>query len=211
MKPRAVNQSPQEDLFRSRLEEIINLKHELVKLSQSIDWNYLDSKLSSFYSTEGRPAIQSRLMIGLHLLKYMHALSDESVCEQWVENPYFQYFCGEAYFQHQFPIERSSMTHFRKRVGEAFCVSLVQESLKTAFDLGALETKQLKRVVVDTTVQPKAVTFPTDAKLRYKAIIKLGQLCREKGVELRQSYVRVSKKAMVMSCLIWSSKSRQII
>lgn len=91
------------------------------------------------------------------------------------------------------------MTHFRHRVGEAFCESLLQESLHTAHQLGALETRQMKRVIVDTTVQPKAITFPTDAKLRYKAIIALGELAKKEGVILRQSYRRVAKKALIAS------------
>lgn len=129
----------------------------------------------------------------------MHNLSDESVCERWVENPYYQYFCGEEYFQHTFPIERSSMTHFRHRVGEDFCIALLQESLSTAHKLGALETKNLERVVVDTTVQEKAITFPTDAKLRHKAIVSLVKLAKENKIKLRQSYVRVGKTAVVKS------------
>lgn len=199
MKPKALENSPEDDLFRSRLDNIINLRHELVKLGESIDWVFLESKLEPFYATQGRPAIPARLMLGLHLLKHMYDLSDENVCARWVENPYFQYFCGEVYFQHSFPIERSSMTHFRQRVGEEFCVTLIQESLNTAFKLGALETKHIERVIVDTTVQPKAITFPTDTKLRYKAITKLTQLAKEHGIKLRQSYTRVGKKAVVAS------------
>jgi len=137
--------------------------------------------------------------VGLHILKQMYNLSDDGVCERWVHDPYFQYFCGESYFQHDFPIERSSMTHFRKRVGEDFCVSLLQESLHTAHKLGALETKQVERVVVDTTVQPKAITYPTDAKLRYKAISSLTKLAKQHTIPLRQSYARVAKKALIAS------------
>lgn len=199
MKPKAIEKLPQEDMFRARLDNIINMRHELVKLSETIDWDFLESKVISFYSTEGRPGIAVRLIVGLHILKHMYNLSDDNVCERWVHDPYFQYFCGENYFQHDFPIERSSMTHFRKRVGEDFCIALLQESLNTAHKLGALETKQIERVVVDTTVQPKAITFPTDAKLRYKAILSLTKLAKRHGLMLRQSYIRVGKKALVAS------------
>jgi IS5 family transposase len=185
------------DIFRSQLEQIINMEHELVCLSQAIDWKYLESKNEAFYKEEGRPGVTSRLMIGLHLLKYMFNLSDEGVCERWVYDPYFQFFCGEIYFQHHLDMERSSMTHWRKRVGDSFLENLVQESLHTAFKMGALETKDIEKVAVDTTVQPKAITFPTDAKLRYKAIISLGKLAKSEGVELRQSYVRVAKRTLV--------------
>jgi transposase, IS5 family len=200
MKPKAAKNAPTEDLFRSRLDNIINLRHELVKLASSIDWDFLNAKVGEFYAAEGRPGISARLMVGLHSLKHMYNLSDEAACERWVHDPYCQYFCGELYFQHHFPIERSSMTHFRKRVGEEFCITLLQESLNTAHKLGALKTKNLDRVIVDTTVQPKAISFPTDAKLRFKALTKLVDLAKKQGVELRQSYVRVSKKILAASC-----------
>ena len=200
MKPKKLEKSPQEDLFRSQLENIINMRHELVKLGDAIDWEYLNLKVSDFYAQVGRPGIPSRLIVGLHILKQMYNLSDEGVCERWVHDPYFQYFCGEQFFQHKFPIERSVMTHFRKRIGEDFCATLLQESLHAAYKLGALETKQVERVVVDTTVQPKAITFPTDAKLRYKAIMKWVGLAKKHGIKLRQSYVRVGKKQVVASC-----------
>jgi IS5 family transposase len=199
MRPKTQEPSPQADIFRSRLDNIINLRHELVTLSQAIHWDFFEEKISPFYATQGRPGIPTRLIVGLHLLKHMYNLSDDGVCERWVHDPYFQYFCGETYFQHDFPIERSSMTHFRQRVGEEFCISLLQESLHTAYQLGALETKHIEKVVVDTTVQPKAITFPTDAKLRYKAIVSLAKLAKRHNVSLRQSYVRVGKKAVIAS------------
>lgn len=200
MKPKSQEKSRIDDLFRNRLDNIINMRHELVILAQRIDWQFLDGKLAQFYATEGRPGIPARLIVGLHILKHMYNLSDEMVCDQWVCNPYFQYFCGEEYFQHDFPIERSSMTHFRKRVGEEFCVSLLQESLNAAHKLGALETKQMERVIADTTVQPKSITFPTDAKLCFKGIVKLANLAKKNNVVLRQSYVRVGKRLLTKSC-----------
>lgn len=199
MKPKLIEKVAQEDLFRAQLENIINMRHELVKLSETIDWNFLESKIEPFYAKEGRPGVPVRLIVGLHILKQSYNLSDEGVCERWVHDPYFQYFCGETYFQHELILDRSSMTNFRKRVGEDFCTTLLQESLNTAHKLGALETKQIKRVVVDTTVQPKAITFPTDAKLRYRAIIALTRLARKHGLNLRQTYVRVGKHALVAS------------
>lgn len=199
MRPKSPEKISQDDLFRSRLDNIINMRHELVKLARTIQWDFLESKIAPCYSHEGRPGLPVRLMAGLHILKQIYNLSDEGVCDRWVNDPYFQYFCGETYFQHDFPIERSSMTHFRKRVGEEFCISLFQESLHAAHQLGALESEQMKRVVVDTTVQPKAVTFPTDAKLRYRAIVALARLSKKQGLELRQTYLRVGKQALVAS------------
>ena len=199
MKPKSSDSIPNDDLFHSRLDQMINLRHELVQLTERMDREHLDGQVSPFYASSGRPAIPSRLMIGLHLLKQMYQLSDEAICARWVENPYYQYFCGETYFQHRFPIERSSMTHWRKRVGEDFCTELIKESLRIAYESKALHTRHLKRVVVDTTVQPKAVTFPTDTKLRYRALLALVALAREHNIPLRQSYVRVAKKAVMMS------------
>lgn len=170
MKPRSKNTQHDQDLFRSRLDSIINLKHELVLLSQRIDWDYLDAQVQDLYAGTGRPGIPTRMMAGLHILKYTYDLSDEAVCERWVYDPYFQYFCGETFFQHQFPIERSSMTHWRQRVKTEFVEKLLQESLKIGFESKALQRQHFERVIVDTTVQPKAVTFPVDSKLRYKAI-----------------------------------------
>jgi IS5 family transposase len=197
MRPNTQDTPQTYDIFRSQLTQIINMDHELVSLSQAIDWKYLEETNAAYYKEEGRPGVAARLMIGLHLLKYMFNLSDEGVCERWVYDPYFQFFCGEIYFQHKLEMERSSMTHWRKRVGEKFLENLVQESLHSAFRLGALETKQIERIAVDTTVQPKAVTFPTDAKLSYKAIVSLGSLAKKEEVELRQSYVRVARKTLV--------------
>lgn len=199
MKSKSPVDTPTDDLFRSRLDQIINMQHELVLLADRIDWQHLDAKLEPFYAQTGRPAIASRLMIGLHLLKQIHQLSDEAICEQWVVNPYFQYFCGETYFQHRFPIQRSSMTHWRQRVGERFCQELLQESLRIAYESNALRKQDVKRIVVDTTVQPKAVTFPLDVKLRYRALLALVALAKKHGLTLRQTYVRVTKKALMMS------------
>lgn len=197
MRPNPQNPPQTYDIFRSQLTQIINMNHELVQLTQAIDWKYLEERNAEFYKEEGRPGVRARLMIGLHLLKYMFNLSDENVCERWIYDPYFQFFCGEIYFQHKLDMERSSMTHWRKRVGEKFLENLVQESLHSAFRLGALETKDIERIAVDTTVQPKAITFPTDAKLRYKAIVSLGKLAKKEEVELRQSYIRVAKRTLI--------------
>ena len=199
MKPRPPKEVKSDDLFRSRLTQIINTRHELARLTEQIDWAHIDQQVQPFFAAEGRPAIPSRLMVGLHILKSMYQLSDEAVCERWVENPYYQYFCGEEFFQHEFPIQRSSMTHWRKRVGETFFEKLLQESLRIAFDTKALKTNQLKRIVVDTTVQPKAVSFPTDVGLMKTAINSLTALAKKHHLNLRQTYERVVKRAAIKS------------
>ena len=121
----------------------------------------------------------------------------EFVCELWLENPYYQYFCGEELFRHRLPFDRSSMTHWRNRMGAERLQALLQESLAAATRSGAIKPADLARAVVDTTVQPKNVTFPTDAKLVNRAREKLVTLAKKLGVELRQSYVRVGKIALV--------------
>ena len=137
------------------------------------------------------------LVIGLLLLKHIFALSDEEMCERWVYDPYFQNFAGEEFFQHAFPHERSDLSHWRKRLGEKLGL-LLAESLRVAHEAGALRTKDLKRVTVDTTVQPKAITFPTDAKLLHAAIQRLNRLARRHGIRLRQSYLRITKRAAIV-------------
>ena len=125
-------------------------------------------------------------MLGMFLLKHTYGLSDEQVWERWVHDPYFQYFTGEEFFQHELPHERSGMSHWRKRIGEKLDI-LLQESLRVAHDTGALKKRDLARISVDTTVQPKNVTHPSDAKLMLTAIRQLGKLAREHEVPLRQS------------------------
>lgn len=115
-----------------------------------------------------------------------------------VENPYYQYFCGEAVFRHELPFDRSSLTRWRQRLGEEHLALLLQESLSVAHKTDALATRDLERVAVDTTVQPKAIAHPTDARLMHRALAKLVALARHEGVALRQSYLRVAKRAAIM-------------
>ena len=135
-------------------------------------------RIKRFYSDKGRPGDETRFVIGLLLLKHIYGLSDEGVCERWVHDPYFQYFTGGEFFQHEFPHERSDVSHWRKRLGNKLEL-LLAESLRVAHQSGALRTRNLKRVTVDTTVQPKAITFPTDAKLLHAAIKGLNRLARK--------------------------------
>jgi IS5 family transposase len=188
------------DLFRPPLDEIIDLSHPLARLAREIDWGFLDGRFSSVCRAgPGQPALPTRLVAGLLILKHLHDLSDESLCARWLENPYYQYFCGEESFCHRLPFDRSSLTRWRRRLGEEQLSALLQESLSVAHKTGALATKDLERVAVDTTVQPKNVAFPTDARLMHKAVVMLGREARKHGVPLRQSYVRVAKRAALMA------------
>jgi IS5 family transposase len=198
MRPKKHETTGEGDLFRARLDQIINMEHELVELAGRLDWEHLDEQVAPLYSDKGRPGIATRFVIGLMLLKHIFGLSDEEVCERWVYDPYFQYFTGEEFFQHGFPHERSDLSHWRQRLGSKLEL-LLAESLRVAHEANALRTKDLKRVTVDTTVQPKAITFPTDAKLLHAAIRALNRLAREHGVRLRQSYLRVAKRAAMMA------------
>ena len=190
--------SGQNDIFRSRLDQIIDLNHPLAKLARLIDWNFLEHSFGAVYAdVPGRPPLPTRLMAGVAILKHMHDLSDEGLCARWIENPYHQYFCGEEFFQHELVFDRSSMTRWRQRMGEEKLVALVQESLSAATRAGAAKPADFAQIIVDTTVQPKAITFPTEAKLKHRARELLVRLADKHGVRLRQSYKRIGKSALI--------------
>ena len=152
MRPKQQIKADHDDLFKARLDQIINMRHELVILAERIDWAWLDEQIAPYFSDQGRPGEPVRLMIGMFILKHTYALSDEGIWDRWVNDPYFQYFTGEEFFQHALPHERSGMTHWRNRLGEKLNI-LLQESLRIAHDTGALKKSDLARVTVDTTVQ----------------------------------------------------------
>ena len=191
--------SGQLDLFRARLDQILDMKHPLVMLAQRIDWAHMAKVFGAVYTNgPGQPPLPTRLMVGLTLIKYTDNLADEVLTERWVRDPYYQYLCGEEFFQHRATFDRSSLTRWRQRMGEERLGTLLQESLRLAHTEGALATKDLRRVVVDTTVQPKAVAHPTDHQLVFRALEKLVALAKKEGVTLRQSYSRVAKRAAIM-------------
>jgi transposase, IS5 family len=198
VRPKEKRDSGQSDLFRSRLDQIVKMDHALAKLAGTIDWRLLEEKFGAVYSDRpGQPPLPTRLMAGLAILKSMFDLSDEGLCERWIENPYYQLFCGEEFFRHEPPFDRSSMTRWRQRMGEEKLVTLLQESLSVATRTKAAKPADFSKVIVDTTVQPKAVAFPTDAKLMHRARERLVKLARKTGVGLRQSYQRVGKRALI--------------
>ena len=197
MRPREQSRG-QDDLFRSRLDQIIDMRHELVRLGGLIDWRLVGEKLGEMHDDRpGQPPLPTRLMAGLAILKHMHNLSDEELVDRWVENPYFQHFCGEEHFRHKAPFDRSSMTRWRQRMGEARLEFLLQESLAVAVKTKAVAVKDLSKIIVDTTVQEKAITFPTDAKLLNRARVMLVKLAKKHGLKLRQGYPRVGKQALM--------------
>ena len=198
MRPKERRETGQGDLLRSRLDAIIDMGHPLVKLARTIDWSFLEQRFGAVYDdTPGRPPLSTRLMAGLAILKHTHDLSDEVLCERWLENPYYQFFCGEEFFQHRLVFDRSSLTRWRQRMGEEKLQALLQESLSVATRTNAIKPADLNRIIVDTTVQPKNVMFPTDARLLNRAREILVRLAKRQGVRLRQSYARVGKFALM--------------
>jgi IS5 family transposase len=198
MRPKERRDSGQKDLFRARLDQIIDMGRPLAKLAVTIDWGFLEQSFGAVYAdVPGRPPLPTRLMAGLAILKHTYDLSDEALCERWVENPYFQLFCGEEFFQHTLPFDRSSLTRWRQRMGEEKLAALVQESLSVATKTGAAKPSDFSKVIVDTTVQEKAVAFPTDARLTHRARERLVRLAKKHGVALRQSYERIGKYALI--------------
>lgn len=185
----------QDDLFRARLVEIIDMRHELVKLAALLDWEFFECEWAGFFPSEaGRPATPSRLVAGLLYLQHAYKLSDEAVVARWVENPYYQHFCGETFFQHRPPIDPSSLTRWRNRIGEEGVEWLLTKTIEAGRASGAVDDRSLERVSVDTTVMEKNIAYPTDARLYERARQKLVALAREAGVELRQSYARLAPR-----------------
>jgi IS5 family transposase len=211
MRPKQPDQSETPELFRARLENLIDRRHPLVRLAELIDWRVFEESFGPLYKEGvGRPGLPTRLMVGLHLLKHMDGLSDEAICARYLDSPYVQLFCGEIYFRHALPLDRSSMTRWRKRIGAERMEALLVESLDAARRGGAVAQKHLRRITVDTTVQPKAVTHPTDSKLLHRGITTLVRLARRHGVTLRQSYLRVSDRAKREAArLIYSGRPHQ--
>ena len=184
-----INVDLQQNLFKTRLTELINMGHPIVKLANELSWDKMESEFQKLYSEQGRPSVPIRKIAGMLMLKQMFKESDESVVERWVENPYWQYFTGEDFFQSNQPFDPSEFVHFRKRIKEDGLEFLLSQSV-------ALHprAKDEKEVQIDSTVQEKNITFPTDAKLAKKVIDNCVKIAKEKGIELRQTYKRVSKQ-----------------
>ena len=196
MRPKKSNQSdPMRHLFEPELEDLVDKKHSLIQLSQVIPWKDLDGCFGELYvEAKGRPGNPTRLMVGLHYLKYQHDLSDEELVARWVENPYWQFFCGMKHFQHKCPIHPSSLTRWRQRIGEEGAEKLLAATVQTGLQTKAVNVRSFQKVNVDTTVQEKAVRYPTDAMLYDRMREELVRLAEQAGLRLRQKYPRVAKK-----------------
>lgn len=189
-----IDKTPQLEMFKIPLKHFIKEDHELVLLSKKINWDELEHNLSQYYCNDnGRPGIPVRTIAGVILLRRMFDESDESVLERWVENPYWQYFCGEIYFRHEAPFDRTELIKFRKRIGEEGS----EQILKMTIHLFSKKEIQEKEVLIDTTVQEKNITFPTDVKLQKKIIEKCRKIAGKEGIDLRQTYTRELKQLMI--------------
>jgi IS5 family transposase len=198
MKPKnSPNLSGQQALFHVRLDALVDMAHPLVQLADQIDWEGLGRKLSEpFHEYKGAPAKPVRLMAGLQYLKHTYNLSDEVLLQRWVENPYWQFFCGRLYFEYEPPIHPTSMTKWRHLHGDNMEI-LLRATIGAGLATGTITPRSLDKVNVDTTVQEKAITYPTDAKLFHRMREKLVKWAARWNLPLRQSYRRVSKNALV--------------
>ena len=187
----------QSHLFKPLLRDIVSKRHAMVKLADAIDWKSSEDGLQEcFCADNGRPSSPVRLMVALHYLKYASGMSDEAVLDEWLENPYWQYFTGGTYFEHDYPTDQSTMSRWRKRLAKSGAEKMLEESLKTGLREGFIKKAELNRVNVDSTVQEKAVRYPTDARLYDRMRERLVKSARKNGVELRQTYERIDKKVL---------------
>ncbi len=185
------------DLLKVELTRVVDLNHEMVLLADRIDWQGFEESFGEMWKDKGRPAIDTRLMVSLHYLKYTYDLSDEDVVEGWLQNPYWQYLSGMRYFQHKSPLDPSSMSRWRSRAGKAGLEELLAETICAGLRLGAIKTSQLKRVNLDTTVEEKHVRYPTDSRLYNRARERLVKEAEFHGITLRQNYKRVGKHLLM--------------
>ncbi|MBN1183720.1 MAG: IS5 family transposase [Bacteroidales bacterium] len=184
---------PQLEMFKTVLTSFIHPEHELCLLEKRIDWKSLEEDFAPLYGKVGRPSIPIRTIVGLLLLKQMYNLGDETFVARWIENPYWQYFCGETYFQYNEPYDPSDFVHFRKRIGEEGA----QKILKLSISLFDSKEVHEKEVLIDTTVQEKNITFPTDSKLHKKIIEGCIKISEKENIKLRQRYTRIVKQLMI--------------
>jgi transposase, IS5 family len=200
MRPKREPEQPQREMFQIALEQLIDKSHPLVRLGLSIDWLSFEETLGdTYHPSQGAPGISTRLMVALHYLKYQLDLSDEDVVSAWVENPYWQHFSGMRYFQHRMPIEPSSMTRWRKRLGSAGAEQMLRATIEAGIEMRVICPAELKRINVDTTVQTKAIRFPTDARLYQRMRERLVKAARAEGLSIKQSYERVGRRLLMQS------------
>ena len=180
-----------DELPRSRLDEQLKMSHPLIRLASLMNWQEIERSFGAhFASSRGRPALSPRLVAGLLYLQHANDASDESVVATWLENPYWQYFCGETHLQTELPIDPSSLSRWRKRIGEEGVEVLLAVTIEAARAAGLIRKSSLDKIIVDTTVMPKAIAHPTDSRLLEKSRQHLVKLADAHHLQLRQNYNR---------------------
>lgn len=209
--------SPIDDFFRSRLDQMIDLRKPLAVLATHIPWQELEAAVAHRFarqvrtgnqvadidlfgptvavvgagaSNAGRPRLPMRLMISLLYLKHTFNESDEGVCERWSETPVWQYFSGLDYFEDRLPCDPSAISRFRGLLGEEGVEELLVQTIMVGMKLGLIERSALETVVVDSTVQSKAVAHPTDSRLLEVARDELTKAAKAHGILLKQTYAK---------------------
>lgn len=197
MKPKRIFANP--DLFKSHFDQLLNPDHPLLILAAKIRWSTFDQEIDPCFVQEiGRPGLNTRIIVGLLYLKATFNLSDETLLEMWVENPYWQAFCGFEYMQHEPPIHPTSLTKWRNRVGPEKFDILLKVVIQTAIEMRAIRPSDLNQVNVDTTVQEKAIAFPTDSRLLHKMRLVLVRRAKQLNIKLKETYQKLGKEAFLM-------------
>lgn len=185
----------QANLFKVLLRDIVYPQHELILLRDAIDWGRFEKVLEPVYcQNNGRPSIPVRTMVGLMMLRTMYGLSDQEVLDGWVENPYWQSFCGGTFFEHEPPTDQSIMSRWRSRVGETGVTEMLKESVAAAVRSKVAKRRDFEKVNVDTTVQEKNVRFPTDARTLDRARERVVAVGEKPGIRFRRTYVRRGRR-----------------
>lgn len=196
MVPSKIN-NDQNRFFEQRLSEMLNPKQELYQLAQLIDWSIFEKEFGKLYALgKGQPPKPIRLIIGLLILQQIHEISDEEMEFLWVQNPYFQFFCGFDFFQWKFPIDPSSLSRWRNRIGVEGAELILKETIRIAKETETIKQSSMNKVIVDTTVMPKNIAYPLDIRLYAKGCEKIVKLAKALNIQLRQTYLYVIKKGL---------------
>lgn len=209
-----------DDFFRNRLDQMIDLRHPLAVLAQRMPWQRIEAALApalahknragkrvddvdlfgpsaqligAGVSAAGRPRLSIRLMASLLYLKHAFNLSDEELVERWAENVVWQYFSGNAYYEPRPPCDATQIGRFRTAIGEAGVEELLKATIDTAVQTKAVRPSEFERVIVDSTVQEKAIAFPTDSRLLEIARHKLVTAAKSAGIVLKQTFAAEGK------------------
>jgi len=210
-----------DDFFRARLEQMIDLKHPLAVLANRMPWGQIETALAPFFvrkdregrvtagddlfgttleiagggvSKAGRPRLSIRLMASLLYLKHAYNLSDEDVVERWAENVVWQYFSGQTYYEPKLPCDATQVGRFRTAIGEAGVEELLKATIDTAVATKAIRPSEFERIIVDSTVQEKAIAHPVDSRLLEIARAKIVQAAKLTGIDLKQTFVKEGKE-----------------